>query len=297
MLRKRYVLGFMAGMVLLSGYAQEPREVVLPLKFDTGVRSPYGLASTEIYVQGKRLPVIIDTGATKYGLVLTKKALQKIQIKMTGKKICSIATSGKHCEEEFIAPQVQIGSFTLQNVEGQVLSKLWGSSRGFKKTTASKDGLLGFDFLSQFNVLLDYPHKRLILVNPAATPLEYPLKNWVAIPYTGHLLTQLRFNGKPISVSWDTGAAPSVIRKNYAKAFSVLPCPSKAPYALFACDSIISSSFTTAAGHRLPGIWFKLTDNLPDRAIAPFDGLVGANFYANNLVYFDFAHHKIFVRP
>ncbi len=296
MFRMKYLIAFL-GLVIIPAFAQqEPAEVVLPLKFNTGTPNPYGFASTTIYVQGKRLPVIIDTGANQYGLVLSKKALQRIQIKVTGQQICSTAINGKHCEAEFIAPQVQIGTFQLKNVEGQVLTKLWGTGgRGFKKTKASEDGLLGMRFLSKFNVLLDYPHKRMILVNPISRPIEYDIKNWIAIPYTGHLLTQLKFNGKPITLSWDTGAVPSVIRKTYATPFSVLPCPSKAPYAKLNCNSIMSTSFTTEGGQKLPGIWFKLMDNLPERRIAPFDGLVGTNFYANNLVYFDFSHHKIYI--
>ena len=44
----------------------------------------------------------------------------------------------------------------------------------------------------------------------------------------------------------------------------------------------------------LPNTWFKVT-NLP--SYAPFDGLLGSNFYSENLVYFDFDKQQIFVKP
>jgi hypothetical protein len=46
---------------------------------------------------------------------------------------------------------------------------------------------------------------------------------------------------------------------------------------------------------KLPNNWFKVISTLPP--IAPFNGLVGSNFYQNNLIYFDFDSHKIFVAP
>ncbi len=122
-----------------------------------------------INIAGKEYPVIFDTGAKKYALALTKKALEGIQVHFTGKKICSTSVRGKDCLDEFIVPEVQPGAFTVKNVKGVVLdnSKLWGGNgQNFKETAASQNGLMGFPLLSKFNLLLDYPRAKLIIVKP-----------------------------------------------------------------------------------------------------------------------------------
>ena len=43
----------------------------------------------------------------------------------------------------------------------------------------------------------------------------------------------------------------------------------------------------------IPNTWYKVM-KIPSQA--PFDGLMGSNFYRNNLVYFDFGSHKIHVK-
>ena len=154
---------------------------------------------------------------------------------------------------------------------------------------------MGFSLMARFNVLLDYPHSKIIFLKPHTKPTTYNIQNWIAIPFTGHLFTRLNFNNKPVLLSWDTGALPSVIKKSYASQFDQKPCPTDAPYARRNCISVKTTSFTTLNGLKLPDNWFVVTNSLP--SVAPFDGLIGANFYANNPVYFDFDHHVICVAP
>lgn len=139
----------------------------------------------------------------------------------------------------------------------------------------------------------DFPHSKLVLVKKGSKPKHYDIQHWVVIPFTDHLLTKLYFNHKPILLSWDTGATPSVIKEQYASQFKQIPCPTAAPYAKKNCISIASSSLFTPSQNSLPNIWFKTTD-IP--SAAPFDGLIGMNYFKNNLIYFDFDHHKIYVR-
>ncbi len=280
---------------LSSGLPLETKEDSMPLKLDTGNPAPYGLPSITITIQGKTLPILFDTGAKKYGLALTKEALKNIQVHFTGNKICSLSTDGQHCEDEFIIPEVHVGHFTVKNVKGALLTKLWGGNdANFKESEASKNGLIGYQLLSQFNILLDYPHTKVTFFRPNTQP-AIDIKNWPSTPFTGHLLTQLYFSGKPILLSWDTGAIPvSVIKPSYAVGFITQPCPITSPYNKN-CISTKSTPLTTSKGEKLADTWFKLESKLPSKA--PFDGLVGSIFYIRNLVYFDFDHHMIYVMP
>lgn len=65
------------------------------------------------------------------------------------------------------------------------------------------------------------------------------------------------------------------------------------PYSKNHCQSISSLSFASTDNAKLPNTWFRLTD-IPSHA--PFDGLIGGNFFEKNLVYFDFDQHRIFVK-
>lgn len=72
-------------------------ETSLPLKFDTGNPSPDGCPSTSISIQGKSLPLMVDTGMKKQALVLTPQAIKNLKVQFTGKETCSHTIYGKYC--------------------------------------------------------------------------------------------------------------------------------------------------------------------------------------------------------
>jgi hypothetical protein len=261
----------------------------LPLQFNTGNPAPHGMPSTTIVIQGKKIPIILDTGAMKSELILSKHALKNIDVKYTGRKICFVAMDGKRCEKEFVISEVNIGSFVVKNVKGTLMSQLWDTkNKNFKVTEASKNGVIGLGFLSKFNLLLDYPNSKALLIKPNEKPASYDVANWVTIPFRGSLLTRLELNGRPMTFGWDTGAVPSIIKASAVKNFKPTPCPTNAHYAA----GIETISLLTSGGKKLPNAWFHLRDIPP---YAPFDALFGSNFFKENLVYFDFDKHLIYV--
>lgn len=122
--------------------------------------------------------MIFDTGAYKTEITLSPHALKDIHVTYTGKQHCFPAMDGQYCEKEFIIPELKIGDFVLKNVTGQLMPKLWGGhDEGFKATEASRDGVIGLALLSQFNILLDFPHSKAILVKQGASISGYDVKN------------------------------------------------------------------------------------------------------------------------
>lgn len=280
----------------------ESFETSLPLQFDTGNSAPYGLPSTIITIEGKSIPIILDTGAKKFGLALTKEALKKIHVHFTGKAICSFSRTGEHCYKEIIVPEVKLGHFSVKNVEGILVDEMWDSGydeKNFKATEASNNGLVGYALLSQFNFLLDYKNSKLTLINANKIPTDYDVSTWTAIPFSGHFNTKLFVDGKLLTFSWDTGAIPSIISRKAAQSFTQIPCPKDNPYrepgSVDNCFRVELNSLTTMNNEFISNTaWFSVSD-MPDNV--PFDGLIGSNFYANHLVYFDFDKHKIYVKP
>ncbi len=281
-----------------TAWGNEPTQTTLPLEFDTGNPAPYGMASTVINIEGKPFPIILDTGAKKYGLVLTKEALKKIHVHFTGKVVCSNSVTGKHCEREFIVPEVKLGSFTVKNVEGILVKHFWGGLHGdddFKVTEASRNGLLGYALLSKFNILLDYKNAKLILVKLGNTPAQYDVTKWNSVSFDDHLHTKLNADGKQLTFSWDTGALPSIMSRKTAGYFKQIPCPKDNPYKepVSTCLRVEISSLKTDSELISNNTWFSVTD-IPENA--PFDALMGSNFYMDHLVYFNFDSHKIYVK-
>ena len=269
-------------------------QTTLPLEFNTGNPSPFGMPSTTIEIDGKKIPLILDTGALHIGLALSERALKGIEVKYTGKTSCFKAYDGEHCQKEFIVPKVKIGDFYVENVHGIVMKKLWGGrDKNFKETPASLNGVIGLALLSQFNLLLDYKHSKAILVKFGYEPFQYYVDKWIPIQSTQNLTTHLKINDKSVILLWDTGANPSNIRKETVHDFKKIPCSHNRRYDSESCLRVEIKSFTTDSNKKLPPTWFLIM-KIP--SYAPFDGLVGSNFYRNNLVYFDFLNHYIYVK-
>ena len=269
----------------------------LPLAFNTGNPEPHGLPSTIISIQGKILPIIFDTGASKSEITLSHHALKGLSVEFTGNQVCTTALDGEHCEPEFIIPEVTLGDIVLKNVKGTLMEQLWGGDDdGFISTEASENGVIGYDLLKKFNILLDYPNKQAVLFNKGEKPKNYDISNWIAIPFTDHLKTKVILNKKVLTLSWDTGSVPSIIKTSIANEMIISQCDQNTPYGKEEdCKRIVTNSFYTLGDHaELPLTWFLVKD-IPQQA--PFDGLIGSNFYMEHLVYFDFAHHQILVKP
>lgn len=276
-------------------FADTKNHTSLPLEFNTGNPKPYGLPSTTISIQGKSIPLIFDTGAKKSEITLSEHALEGLNVKFTGNQVCFDSLDGKHCEKEFIVPEVKIGTFVLKNVNGTLMPKLWGGNdQGFTPTEASKNGVIGYTLLSQFNVLLDYPSNKFILYQKGIKLRQYDLVSWISLPFKEHLHTEAIINGRKIVLSWDTGSVPSIIKQDLAKDLNPVDCEKNTPYGKDNnCRRIITKAFHTVEGSKFPSTWF-LIRNIPPTA--PFDALIGSNFFMDNLVFFDFEHHKIYIK-
>lgn len=300
-MKRNFKLDFLVGAGLLTSVISfsaeaSANEASLPLTFTSGNPAPYGIAATTVTIDGTNYPLMVDTGAKKMELALTPVVVNKLHVKYTGKENCGTSVDGKvHCLKEFVIPEVKIGSFTLTNVKGSYYDSLWGGNdTHFKADAASKNGLIGFALLSKFNLVLDYPHARMILVKPGFKPKNYNIDHWVPIPFEGQLITTLNFDGKSFKVLWDTGSVPSIVKDDFAKNFVTLPCPNGAPYSQSNCRIISSKILLTTTNKTLPNNWFMIVKNLPK--VAPFDGLMGNNFFAEHVVYIDFQKQIIYVK-
>jgi len=275
-------------------------ETTVPLLFNSGNASPYGMASTSVEINGKKLPLLVDLGASKEFLSLTTKALQGNKVHFTGNKTCGKSLTGKTCYPDIIISEFKISQFTLHNVHAELIDKLWGGHTPKKMPGAFQYGIIGLKFLSQYGVLFDYPHSKLILTKDNHMPYEYQHNNWTTIPFVlqGGITTTTKINDNtPVKLVWDTGAVPSIINSNNTFRSARSNCPGYLPYP--SChkkpySKLIYTKQFSVDQKQLPNTWFML-EKLPSSV--PFTGLVGDNYFRNNLIFIDFKNKTISVHP
>lgn len=172
-----------------------PNEAVLPLKI-VGNR-----AIVEVEVEGKKVEVMLDTGAPGTMLLSGKSAeragfTKPVLAKMVVGGVVG-TTEGQLVEAEKIA----LGPFVFSQVPITV------APHGFYNQGPSSDSLIGYEVLSHFVMRLDYQHKRLWLRRVDEEPLTWYGLPWASARRVG-LLAAVADQGISIeAVLPDTPAA------------------------------------------------------------------------------------------
>lgn len=265
----------------------EANETTLPLTFSQDA------PAITVEIQGKNIPLIFDTGDASDAITLSPEALQNLKVHFTGQQVCADSLSGKDCMQSFIIPELKIGDFVLQNVQGQLMPHIWGNDKGLVMTQAWKDGVIGLPLLKNFGVLIDYPNDEIVLTKNFQMPNIIDKEDWVKIPFTfdKNISTTAEINGSPLKIVWDTGAIPSSIRSDIPINANISECPDRYKIVIPQCKRIKTTNFTMSK-QKLDNTWFIVRD-MPQ---LPFDALLGSNFFANNLVFIDFKNNTLSVK-
>lgn len=301
MMKKSSYCILLIGLLVIQAVVAQPQVATLPLQFNTGnavAGAATNLPSTTITIQGQSIPLVVDSGEAQVPLALSEAVLQRIHTIKTNEESCATSiVTGKTCLPIVIIPEIEIGGFTLKHVRAEVMTHLWGDTQtsDFKQSAASRNGVIGLPLLSQFNVLFDYSSASMTLFKRQSGKKPAGIKHWVAIAFHDHLLTHLIVDGQPMVMGWDTGAVPGVMKQTSVKTFKKYARPPGQPYGHAEnCSRVIPMTLTTQTGQSLKPTWFIVR---PFPPAAPFDGLMGANFFSHNRIYIDFEHHQLYVKP
>jgi predicted aspartyl protease len=141
------------------------KPVELPVKFD----------NSHVYVRvnvGSRgLDLVLDSGAG--GITIDSDVARQLGLPEYQKQ--STVTAGRYVTYRTIVPEMHIGDLVLRDVAVQVVPQGWESSIGVKAV-----GLLGFDFLAELGVTIDYERQRVTVV-PGATYAAPTDKNTIPV--------------------------------------------------------------------------------------------------------------------
>lgn len=265
---------------------------ILPIQCDTIFPNSCVAPSAAVQIQGNSIPLLFDTGAS-VAVVLSDVAVKKynLNLQYPGGEICAQSQFGVRCMKKIIIPEMTIGSFTLHSIAGALNKDAWIPGID---NEANKNGILGLDLFRKFNLLLDYPKRKIILTKRGRIPKNYIIKNSSCFPFTlegGVITTKAVINQTPVILLWDSGA-PSALNNTFfdRAGLSKQVCSLDRNLGNPDCYESTINSFQIN-NVSLPSSIFMYIEI--SQSLIPFEGFVGAWFYENNKVYFDFLHDTI----
>jgi clan AA aspartic protease (TIGR02281 family) len=123
--------------------------VELPAKF--GPQHVY----VRVTINGRGLDYVLDTGAS--GITIDMQVAKELGLPLYAQR--STVTAGRYTTARTRVPEMRVGPLVMHDVAVQAIPQ------GQDETSTVKVvGLLGFDFLAELGVTVDYEHKRVTVV-------------------------------------------------------------------------------------------------------------------------------------
>ena len=226
---------------------------------------------------------LLDTGTES--TLVDQTLAEELQLNIVD-RVQLISTNGMHPVGRAIAESVTLGPKTVDSVE-----LLVDDLRELHAVAPQLRGILGENFLAQFNFLLDYRHHQVEFGPP---PKEGAA---VRIPFTiqdGHILLAAVTSGKePLRLELDSGASTAMLFGTQSQS-TIAPASSA-----FLHNNEGSTAVQQGRLRELqigPVILHDLPAGLvesPGEEGAGVDGLLPTNLFDS--VYFDFAGQSVFV--
>jgi len=163
--------------------------------FPAGVSSvelPAQFGNQHVYVrvnvQGRGLDFILDTGAS--GITIDIGVAKQLGLAMYNER--STVTAQRYTTARTLIPEMRVGDLVMRDVAVQAIPQ------GQDETSSIKVvGLLGFDFLAELGVTIDYEHKRVTVVpDTSYTPPADPHTTALDVRLgSGVPMTDVQING------------------------------------------------------------------------------------------------------
>lgn len=208
---------------------------------------------------------------SRFPLSLSREILDKIIDKQEQGAITVHNLNGhKNQVPSYLIPKLKVGDLTLKNVI-------------VRETQEKGCSALGKFLGGEFNLLMDFPHSRIIACDTFSKLQSKKLvnKNWVHIPFEVHP------GGIVFKVDTDFGTRNLAIRTNASVSFlssSFMP-PNK---------SFVSSPLILG-GQKFECLIFDSID-LPE-SLGEIDGFLGMDFLKEHGVYLDYSNKVAYVEP
>jgi predicted aspartyl protease len=265
---------------------------------------PANFGSSHIYVRvnvgGRGLDFSLDSGAGT--ITIDADVARELGLKEFGKH--SAVTAQRYTTARTIIPEMRIGSLLMRDVAVQVVPHGWDLAPHVKEV-----GLLGFDFLAELGVTIDYEHKRVTVVPgrqyvPPADPTTIPVDVRVGGGLPRATVAVNGVVGERFII--DTGGAGTFLIFDYFARQHPEALQDRGgggerrtrtltgiggefavePYQI-ASLKLASVNFTDFVGYRVKGSSYAQND----------DGIVGVEFLRLFTLGFDYANGRMYLVP
>jgi predicted aspartyl protease len=294
--------------------AVDPSEVAMPKPRRALVTFPAGVSRAElparfgpshVYVRvnigGRGLDFVLDSGAS--GITIDSGVAHELGLPEFDKH--SAVTAGRYETARTIVPEMRVGDLVMRDVAVQEVPQGWNTADGVKEV-----GLLGFDFLAELGVTIDYEHQRVTVVPsaqyvPPSDPHTIPIDVRLG---TGQPLASVALNGA-LGERWilDTGGAGTFLIFDYfarrhpealhdagaggvQRAFQIHGIGGDVPAQPYQIESLKLGNVNFAD---FVGFLVKPGASYAQNA----DGLVGTEFLKLFTLGFDYANSRVYLVP
>ena len=203
----------MLGLAWLAGCAaaNSPEACRVTKLGEAAVDLSHGRPLVEVVIAGQKARLLLDTGAS--GVLISEQARARLGLQYDLAAYGSSTSVGAQAPARLTQPiAIGLGGFELKPVRLLVISSATDlDALGY-------DGLLGTSALAAYDVLLDFPAKRVALYAPRVCPLGAsplsPGSFTVAVPPTPQqwLRVPVRVEGRDLSLVLDTGASRTYLK-------------------------------------------------------------------------------------
>jgi hypothetical protein len=203
-------------------------------------------------------------------LTLQKSVLDAIEAVPTGDTVKMQGVDGIFEVPTYKIPRVQIGADVFTNVTANLDSSKDGHSQGF----------LGSGLLKGHAVVLDYPHRRMVLIQGKPSSKQ-ALCTGTAVKFSdrpavweGEAFTEADTDFGRVTLAWDTGSQMTLLNQAVSRA----------------TDRIVSTRFLLGGRDFGPYSFGLLVATLPS-----FDGAVGDDFFLKHRVCIDYPGRRVVI--
>jgi predicted aspartyl protease len=270
-----------------------------------------------VEIAGAAKFMLLDTGSAQ--TVITSKAAAELGLKLRRSHIRLYSVTGSY-SEVMTAASIAIGALKGGSFDFQI------APANMLDADPAVAGILGADILSQFDLSLDFPKRKLDIISQNhcdGRVVYWPERPLAIVPFerlrSGHIVLLVTLDGKTIKAILDTGASGSTLNRTVAEnEFGLKPGSADAP----AAGKLNGEEGSTVWRHRFQTLSFEgvTVANpdfviIPERAAKHFDDkelgslvsrpneqaepdiLLGMNVLKHLHVYIAYKEKKLYITP
>lgn len=234
-----------------------------------------------VKIDGSNVPLVFDSGNSA-PVALTQTVIDRVKAVSTGNTTRGLDAKGNVLEKpKYTIHRVQIGTAVFTNV----LAELDVHDPSYEATQVGQQGFLGTSLLKRYKVVIDYPHRRIVLATPGGTENKASKCTGSVVPFSP------QWDGEPAAEAstefgrlvmwWDTGTPTSVLSKRFVQASTQVS------------EDTLTLKHLFLGGHEFGPWQFEVWDVALPRG---FDGLMGYSFFARHVVCIDFPNKRLLIQ-